>query len=488
MLVVPDYDPYNPIPLDVNEGLERYLEFESSIALNEDHNKSKLNLALRFRAMLVIFKYSKHEYFDPLVPYLALSYFDRFFARGNSLPSVMSSDDHNVELMAICCLTLAWKMRKGNFKFSKLKADKPELEILKVEKFMAMESNILDGLNCDLRVVTALCFVPYFVPKFGSTDGFSYRTINEIIINSQESNLVKKQKPSVIAALALLIASSHLYPQQFHSFRDQIISEGIIREEHVKDCMDHMIKLCRSSKLIFETNKPRRLVQAEVKCEQRGDETTEQVGGETYEQHNTEKSQEDAATKSTQEVNETSKQSTAEETKEDTADVSEQDPAENSFQIADEESKRDAAGKTKQGAEDPSSKQLTGEKSGVLDTNLQREADKGKKKVGETASEIAQMAEEKEDRNFNFSLRWPMGEVYGKTMTIFRSDSDSGSTLKTSEKEKNEPEPVQSEDDSSINLEAIQASMRAQSREDIEARMRASSRDRVLDWLMFDAS
>ncbi|KAM6553630.1 hypothetical protein CsatB_014392 [Cannabis sativa] len=515
MLLVPDYDPYNPLPLDVNEGLERCLEFQSSNARIEDRIKSTLNLSCRFRAMLVIFKYSKHENLDPLIPYLALTYFDRFFTRGNFLPRVMGSNDHNVDLMAICCLTLAWKLRKGNFKLSKFKVDKPELEILTAKKLMAMEFAILEGLNWDLRVLTALCFVPYFAPKFAFTDGLSYRTISEIIVNSQEIK-IKRQKPSVIAALALLVASSHLYPQKFHSFRDQMISEGIIEEVHIKDCVELMIELCNSLELTFETIKPQRLVQSEVKHGQHRDATAEkenvqkyeQLAGGTHELPNTEKSQDDDAI---HEVNETSKQSTTEKTKEDTADVSEVDAAEKSIQGADEESEVVALGETTQGADDPSSKQFPDEKSGQLATqtceksiaeepkqvatdlktmttytSLQREAYKGKKKVGETTSEMAQMAEENEDGNLNFPIRWPLGEQYAKQMIVFHSDSDSSeSTLKPAKKKKDKTEPEQSDDDSSMDTEAREPSQEATEEAAMRAVMRASSREKVLDWLKF---
>ena len=49
------------------------------------------------------------------------------------------------------------------------------------------ELKILEALNWDMRVVTAFCFVPYYTPKFSPTDGFNRRTINEIIIQSQQS-------------------------------------------------------------------------------------------------------------------------------------------------------------------------------------------------------------------------------------------------------------------------------------------------------------
>lgn len=67
--------------------------------------------------------------------------------------------------------------------------EKPELLCAVKPRIMEMELCILKGLNWDLRQVTALCFAPCFALKFGSTHGFNRRTINEIIIHSQQSKL-----------------------------------------------------------------------------------------------------------------------------------------------------------------------------------------------------------------------------------------------------------------------------------------------------------
>lgn len=53
-----DYDPYNPLSLDENQGLERYLHFESSMRATEDYDNNKIEDELRYRALVVIFKVS----------------------------------------------------------------------------------------------------------------------------------------------------------------------------------------------------------------------------------------------------------------------------------------------------------------------------------------------------------------------------------------------------------------------------------------------
>ncbi|PON38348.1 Cyclin-like [Parasponia andersonii] len=88
-------------------------------------------------------------------------------------------------------------------------------------------------------------------------------------------NLISKWEPSVIAASAILAACSYMYPEQFQSFRDQIISEGIIEERQAKRCLHRMIELCQELKLMVESNHVRkRRVRAGAEPEQVVDEQT----------------------------------------------------------------------------------------------------------------------------------------------------------------------------------------------------------------------
>lgn len=175
-----------------------------------------------------------------------------------------------------------------------------------------------------------------------------------------------------------------------------------------------MIKLCIQWKLTAESFRPRRQVGAGVECEQGAAETSEQ--------------------------------STTEESK--------QDPAEISIQRA-EESKQVAAK-----AGETSSGHTTAEKCGVASEKSEQSdaedpkqvanqgaADKGKKKAEEAMSEIAKMAEESEDMDFNFPLRWKMGELYEEVLVVFQPLSEIEPVLEASSEEEKEEEEDHLESD-----------------------------------------
>ncbi|XP_062079652.1 uncharacterized protein LOC133784228 isoform X2 [Humulus lupulus] len=386
MLIVPGYDPYNPFPLDENQGFDKYLQLESSIMDDEDYERRKSRHEFRCRALIVIFKYSNCENYDPLVSYLALNYFDRFIANGNRVPNIMSSFVHNLELTIICCLTLAWKVRSRNFKISKYQAEKPKLRDITLEQFMEVEFHILQGLNWDLRVITAICFVPFYAASmFGSTNGFHKRTVHDIIINSHQSNSVKKSKPSVIAASALIAASFFVYPGIFATYRHELSSNGVI------GCVGRMIKLCTKWNIISGTDdKPTRKVQ----------DSEPDTSARTPEQESVENSE-------LQFSMEISEQSTEQE-------------------------------------EDPDEKFMQREGKQVVttsDTSLAGAADnKGKSIVVE--EEERSLEEESEEMQWNFPLRWTAGEDYGGLIDIFQPPSEIEPAVDSSDQD--EPLPVPS--------------------------------------------
>ncbi|PON86693.1 Cyclin [Trema orientale] len=258
MLLKLDYDPNNPLPHETKPGLGEYLNAEAWSTPHRGYIGDRVKEIWRQRAVTVIFKFSKCENFDPVTPYLAMNYFDRYVSRriDNPIPSVMSCRQHDLELLALCCLTLAWKMRDRHFTVTKFLAGRQELSAVTKEQVLSMEFHILMGLDWRMRPVTALCFVRYMEPKFHSTYGFRRRTINQIIIQSQSDIAVALFRPSVIAVSALLAASSFLYTSQFPYFLDKINSEIIFEEGHVDVCMAGMINLCNKLKLMIESSVP----------------------------------------------------------------------------------------------------------------------------------------------------------------------------------------------------------------------------------------
>ncbi|EXC12076.1 Putative cyclin-D6-1 [Morus notabilis] len=240
-----DYDPYNPLP-DISpvpefgkQGLERYLNVEATYTATPVYCGSVFGV-WRERAVIVIFNVSRREHFDPFIPYLAMNYFDRFISREQNIPA------RNRELRAV----MPWE-------------------------FLTMELSIVKGLDWHLRSVTALSFVRFFTPVFDSTYGFRHRTINEIIIQSQNDFKMSRFRPSVIAASALLAASSFLYPEQFVSFVEKIASQIIFKELEVLICMERLIDMCKDLRIQIESAVPKNEYLPKRKV--RAGDTSEQV-------------------------------------------------------------------------------------------------------------------------------------------------------------------------------------------------------------------
>ncbi|PON38342.1 Cyclin [Parasponia andersonii] len=251
-LELPNYDPYNPLFLSEDQGLEGYLGVES-VFIPEG---CPVTLeSIRRRALLVIFKYSKCENCGPIIPYLAMNYYDRIITKETQVPG-LSFDDyeesltvHSLDLLALCCLTLAWKMRNRNFTIPKLQARQPDLLAIIRRRFHTMEHYILKQLEWEMHIVTPFCFLRYFEPKLDPICSFFRKTTNQIIIHAQSEFFFTSFKPSVVAALALLAASLCLCPTQYSSFYRKLLSEKIITEKQAVTCIPSMVIICKELKL-----------------------------------------------------------------------------------------------------------------------------------------------------------------------------------------------------------------------------------------------
>ena len=115
---------------------------------------------------------------------------------------------NSMELFALCCLTLTWKIRNMNFTIHQLQVnllrimttwlssfftyslhvveqvEKLELRVVTQKKFETMELNILKKLGWYLCSITPLCFLLYL----DLTCGFHLKTSSETIIQSINGN------------------------------------------------------------------------------------------------------------------------------------------------------------------------------------------------------------------------------------------------------------------------------------------------------------
>ncbi|EXC05017.1 Putative cyclin-D6-1 [Morus notabilis] len=313
-----DYDPNNPLP-DLSpapelgkQGVERFLNAEASSMAASGYLDDRFAPVWRERAVIVIFNVSRQEHFEPFIPYLAMNYFDRYISREKKIP-----------------------------------AQNPELRAVMPWEFLTMELHIVKGLDWRMCSVTALCFVQFFAPYFESTYGFRRRTINEIIIQSQNDYLMSRFRPSVIAASALLAASSFLYAEQFESFLEKIASQIIFRKEEVLKCMENLIDMCKDLRIQIESAVPENeyLPKRKVRA------------GETSEQ---------AAERSKTAAAEITHRATSEKSNQNAALTSEQAADSKSKQVAVESCKQVAAQKPEQSTEER--KQMAIERSKVVTT------------------------------------------------------------------------------------------------------------------------
>ncbi|GMN63016.1 hypothetical protein TIFTF001_032094 [Ficus carica] len=257
------FNPFTPLPTEEDESkYEKYFELESSYMAASGYSKNRDAFLFRDRAVLLISKYGQCDNF-PFIAYLAMNYFDRYMSRKDPVLDYPRLKQHDVDVIAVACLIIAWKM-KGlyittpgflvNFIFSTSHAERLELAEIPLEQLVSMEISILNELNWKMRAVTPFCFVPYFCDKLKAKHGFRPRTICEIIVHAQDGIWITEIRPSVIALSAFFAASDYLYPGKIIEFFTQIIFERNFLEvqRSIDACTERMIRLCRDLNLMIE--------------------------------------------------------------------------------------------------------------------------------------------------------------------------------------------------------------------------------------------
>ena len=84
-----DYDPNNPLPLEEEHVLRKYLEIETFYMANEGYVGDELKAIWRERAVLVIFKVSVGHSTDSIFFFILILLVFRFF-----VSSVFRSSSH----------------------------------------------------------------------------------------------------------------------------------------------------------------------------------------------------------------------------------------------------------------------------------------------------------------------------------------------------------------------------------------------------------
>ncbi|GAY52536.1 hypothetical protein CUMW_142590 [Citrus unshiu] len=247
-----------PLPAYKEEQFEKYFNVETEWMADEGYAESK-EVTLRKVAMHVILRSafwvlldsfpvqnSKSDKLDAFIPYLAMNIFDRFISR-HQLPTVLDHVRDDIVLAANSCLTLAWKMRDNSFSvpefLGKWNLDK--------DLMLKMELQILRGLKWQMRAVTPICLVRFFVEMIPIGKGIERRTLNEIIIQTQDNISFTRFRPSVIAASAVLTACRLLYNDIYEENKKILLSRKYVEEEDLETCLDETYEKCIEKKILL---------------------------------------------------------------------------------------------------------------------------------------------------------------------------------------------------------------------------------------------
>ncbi|XP_062077903.1 uncharacterized protein LOC133782588 isoform X2 [Humulus lupulus] len=214
---VSDYDPYNPYSLREDQGLDTHLAVEHyfKLAMPIYYVNCDDWRGWRSRALIIIYKYSKCENFDPCVPYLALIYYDHIIT---VLPPVLL-EEHS------------------------------DIVVVSRKVFQSMELHILRYLDWGIRIVNPLCFLQYWEPKLSPTFCVHRKLLSKIIIQSYSDLMAPACSPSHVAASAFIAASAYFCHQRHLSLRKRLTKEGIITQVFDEAFIYRMIILCQELKL-----------------------------------------------------------------------------------------------------------------------------------------------------------------------------------------------------------------------------------------------
>ncbi|KAL7605493.1 putative cyclin-D6-1 [Lactuca sativa] len=237
-----EFDIQNPLSQDLQQSIFA-MESDHLPLLNSDLD-SDHHLRRQIINLISIFSQKLNH---PFVSYLAINYFHRFHA----VHSIPGDKPWILKLVAVSCVSLAFKMIGGDSGVQK--DDELMFDIGIVER---MEFMILGALQWRMRSITPFAFIKFFVSFFklrmssfdddNANDDDQYHhnhhhqalkdRATEIIFKAQIDLKLLGFKPSLIAASALLCASHELYPFQFPYFKNSISSCSYVNEDELLKC------------------------------------------------------------------------------------------------------------------------------------------------------------------------------------------------------------------------------------------------------------
>ncbi|KAG8362667.1 hypothetical protein BUALT_BualtUnG0052900 [Buddleja alternifolia] len=235
-----DFDLENPL-LHSNDNFPLLFQIETdhmpSKAYLHTLNPADSNFSIRREIVSFIHRFSRN--FDPFSSYLAINYVDRFL----STHIISDGKPWILKVVAISCISLAFKMRKTEFSVSDFQDDGGFiLDSVTMER---MEMLILGALKWRMRSINPFSFINFFISFFeykgqiSSTQALKDKA-TEIIFKAQNDIKLLEFNPSVISASALLFAVCEKSPLQLPCFRDAISSCEYVNKGNLLKCYNLM--------------------------------------------------------------------------------------------------------------------------------------------------------------------------------------------------------------------------------------------------------
>ncbi|KAG2278899.1 hypothetical protein Bca52824_061454 [Brassica carinata] len=197
-------------------------------------------LSNRNHAVSSIIQYSR-KLDDPSLTYLAVNYLDRFLSSEDMMPQ---SKPWILKLISLSCVSLSAKMRKPDISVCDLPVEGEMFDAQMIER---MENVILGALKWRMRSVTPFSFLSFFLSLlFELEEDHSVlkhslkAQATDLTFNLQHDIKFLEFKPSVVAAAALLFASSELCPQQFPCFSNRICQCTYVNKDELMECYKAM--------------------------------------------------------------------------------------------------------------------------------------------------------------------------------------------------------------------------------------------------------
>ncbi|KAL0362735.1 UNVERIFIED_CONTAM: putative cyclin-D6-1 [Sesamum calycinum] len=238
---------YDKLPEFAHESLGRLISAEDYFTVPASYLEDENLRCLRKYAVSYIEKQSKSENFDALIPYVAMTYFDRFMALGE-IPPVVRTQLANVNLCLISCLTLAWKLRTKTFVLAEFLNEKG-LNRFSAKEVLQMEFYICRRLDWRMRALTPFSFVEYIIPvlPLRRESPSLRRPVRQLIVKSQFDMSFTKYRPSVVAASAALTVASHMFPSTCG-----LIALTILTPEYIFPQVEKVLECRDKLELLFE--------------------------------------------------------------------------------------------------------------------------------------------------------------------------------------------------------------------------------------------